>query len=47
MDELVVLGIALGLTGVTTIAGLIGYKAYWQPARRRRMEREHFRNKLN
>jgi hypothetical protein len=42
-----VLGLALGLTAVAVIGGLIGYKTVWEPRRRRQLERQHFRSKVN
>lgn len=44
---MMVLGLALGLAGVGTVGALIGWKAVWEPRRRRRLEREHFRRKLS
>jgi hypothetical protein len=46
VEDFVLLAIAMGATAVATIGGLIIHKTVWEPRRRRRMEREHFRSKL-
>ena len=46
MDDFVLLGMAIGLSAVATVSALIGYKTVWEPRRRRRLERKHFRSKL-
>jgi peptidoglycan/LPS O-acetylase OafA/YrhL len=46
VNELVLLGLTLAITAVAVIGAIIAYKTVWQPRRRRKLEREHFRSKL-
>ena len=46
MEEYFALGIALLVAGVTTVSAVIWYETGWKARRRRRVERDHARNKL-
>jgi hypothetical protein len=46
VDDILPLAVALLFAAIAAVGGLIFHQAVWKPRRRRRLERQHFRNKL-
>jgi hypothetical protein len=46
VEEYLVLGVSLLAAAAMSITGLVLHQTVWKERRRRRLERQHFRNKL-
>jgi signal transduction histidine kinase len=46
VDDILPLAVALLFAAIVSVAALIFHQTVWKQHRRRRLERQHFRNKL-